>query len=96
MNRSKSPGEGWEALVETCTPRNEGASIEALLIDEIDNFRMSREEHPVDGLLRMKSFQRKILSSIRTWSDWPDALVRTKLVNALPEKYDFQKKLLKS
>ena len=44
------------------------------VLDKIGNFRMSCEEHPVDALLRMKSLQRKILSSNRSWSDYPDAL----------------------
>ena len=44
----------------------------------------------------MESLQRKILSSNRTISDYPDALVRAKFDNALPRENDFQKQLLKS
>ena len=65
------------------------------VLDEIVNFRMSCEEHPVDALLRMERLQRNILSSNRTSSDYLDALVRTKFSNALPRAYDFQKQLLK-
>ena len=65
-----------------------------VVLDEIDSFRMTCEEHPVDALLRMESLQRKILPSNRTWSDYPDALARAKFVNTLPREYDFRKKLL--
>ena len=67
-----------------------------VVLDEIDNFRMSCEKHPVDALLRMENLQRKIISSNRTCSNYPDALVSTKFVNVLLREYDFQKQLLKS
>ena len=57
---------------------------------------MSCEEHTVDALLRMEILERNIVSSNRTWSDYPDALVRTKFVNALQREYNFQKQLLES
>ena len=46
------------------------------VLDEIYNFRMSCEEYLVDTLWRMEFFQRKILTNIRTWYNYPDALVR--------------------
>ena len=50
----------------------------------------------MDSLLKMESLQRKIMSSNRTWSDQPDALVRANFINALPREYDLQKQLLRS
>ena len=44
----------------------------------------------------MESLGRKIMSSNRTWSDYPDAPVHAKCFNALPREYNFQKHLLKS
>ena len=61
------------------------------VVDEIDNFGASYEEHPVDALLRTESLQRKILFSNRMWSDYLDVLVHTKIVNVLPREYGFQK-----
>ena len=84
LDRSKSPGAAWRTLVETYTPRIDGASLTVL--DEVDNFRMSWEEDPVDELLRLESLQRKILPSNRAWSNYTDVLVRAKLVNALPRE----------
>ena len=80
--------------METNTPRTEGASMTVL--DEIDNFRISCEDHLVDALLRMESLHRKILSSKRTWSDYPDTFVPEKFDNAFPGEYGFQRQLLKS
>ena len=54
QKRLKYPGAAWRALVETYTPRTEGALMAVL--DGIDNFRMSCEEHPVDASLRMELF----------------------------------------
>ena len=54
LNRLKYPGAAWRALVESYTRRTEGALMAVL--DEIDNFRMSCEEHPVDASLRMELF----------------------------------------
>ena len=54
------------------------------------------EEHPVDALLRMESFKRKILACNRTWPGYPNTLVHANFCNSLPREYDFQKQLPKS
>ena len=70
------------------TPGTKGVSMAVL--DEIDNFRTSFEECPVDSLLSMESLQRKIISSNRTWYGYPDSLVGAKLTTPSRESRTFK------
>ena len=90
LNRSNASGAAWRVLsIATYPPGTKGVSM--AFLDEIDAFRTSCEERPVDALLRMESLQRKTMSSNRTWSDYPDALVGAKFATPSRESTTFRR-----
>ncbi|CAM9291870.1 unnamed protein product [Sphacelaria rigidula] len=89
--RVHSPREAWDTLVETRSPKTQGARL--ALLSKIDNVTIAVDKDPIVQLVELESTARR-LRCYEEFKHLNDSLILSKFLNALLPEYEVQRQML--